>query len=122
MKTTILFYRSGHEVPALEWLDSLSRAATEKLMVTIELLAERGNQLHRPYSDYLEQGIYELRVRQSTVNYRLLYFFHGQALVILSHGFTKEDKVPTHEIRRAVQSKQRVVEQEAEDHVAEVEL
>jgi hypothetical protein len=34
--------------------------------------------LRRPHADYLEDGIYELRWRNGTVQYRILYFFHGR--------------------------------------------
>jgi hypothetical protein len=39
------------------------------------------------------------------VNYRLLYFFHGREIVVLVHGLTKEDRLPLHEIRRALDRK-----------------
>jgi hypothetical protein len=36
------------------------------------------------------------------VHYRMPYFFAGRAVVVLSHGFTKEREVPKAEIERAV--------------------
>ncbi len=38
----------------------------------------------------------------------MLYFFSGQAVVVLSHGLTKEREVPPREIDRAVQRKRLV--------------
>jgi hypothetical protein len=35
------------------------------------------------------------------VNYRILYFFQESIAVVLSHGITKEDTVPAHEIDKA---------------------
>jgi hypothetical protein len=35
----------------------------------------------------------------------MLYFFHGRQAVVVSHGLTKEDKVPTKEIDLAVARK-----------------
>jgi phage-related protein len=69
--------------------------------VRIQRLAEEGHALRRPEADYLRDGIYELRARQGHVNYRILYFFHGQDMIILAHGMTKENEVPDAEIERA---------------------
>lgn len=41
------------------------------------------------------------------VNYRVLYFFHGNAAAVASHGLVKEDRVPPKAIERARQRKQR---------------
>ncbi len=62
--------------------------------------------LRRPEADYLRVGIYELRVRLSTINYRSLYFFHGRTAAVLSNGIVKERAVPAEEIDLAVRSKQ----------------
>ena len=35
-----------------------------------------------------------------------LYFFHGQAVAILTHALTKEAKVPDADIERAIQRKE----------------
>jgi hypothetical protein len=39
------------------------------------------------------------------VNYRVLYFYHGQNVAILTHALTKEDKLPETELKRAVRRK-----------------
>jgi hypothetical protein len=64
-----------------------------------------GFQLRRPEADYLENGIYELRAKLGHVNYRVLYFFHGNVAAVLSSGFTKEDKIPRAELKRALERK-----------------
>jgi len=56
-------------------------------------------------ADLLRDGVYELRARFGTVNYRLLYFFHGQNVAVLAHAITKEDEIPTVEIDRALERK-----------------
>ena len=80
-----------------------------KCIVKLERLEELGHELRRPEADFLRDGIYELRVRFQSVNYRMLYFFHGQAIAIVSHGLTKEDRVPDKEIELAIERKQLVV-------------
>src|SRR5260370_35471383 len=76
-----------------------------KCLERIARLAELGNELRRPEADYLRDAIYELRASYQGVHYRLLYFFAGKAVVVLSHGITKEREVPDKKIDRAIKSK-----------------
>ncbi len=66
-----------------------------------------GHELRRPEADFLRDGIYELRVGFRGQNYRMLYFFHGQSIAIVSHGLVKERRVPPGEIEAALSRKQR---------------
>ena len=61
--------------------------------------------MRRPEADYLRDGIYELRASVSGLHYRILYFFHGKAAVVISHGLIKQRQVPAWEIERAIRRK-----------------
>jgi len=37
----------------------------------------------------------------------MLYFFHGNRAAVVSHGITKEQRVPSREIDRAIERKKR---------------
>lgn len=107
----VVFFRDHDgSVPVKRWLDGEvaerdSRIAA-KCRVRIEPLRERGHLLHRPYADYLRDGIYELRMAFGRINYRILYFLHkDREAVVLAHGLTKEDRVPDTDIDLAVQRK-----------------
>lgn len=51
-------------------------------------------------------GIYELRLKSDFVQYRILYFFHRQDAVVVSHGIKKQQQaVPPLEIERAIRRK-----------------
>lgn len=76
---------------------------------------ELGHELRRPEADYLRDGIYELRVRFRHTNHRMLYFFFGQQVVVLTHGLVKEREVPPGEIDRAVVRRKRF-EEDPESH------
>lgn len=108
-QTRVVFFKDlDGSVPVLQWLIDLRRTnerAFAKCMVRIERLEEAGHELRRPEADILRDGIYELRAKQGTVQYRILYFFHGRDVAILGHALTKEDKVPTIDIDRAIQRK-----------------
>lgn len=100
----IIFADGDNSSPLLRWLDRQPHKVQDKCIVQIERLAQLGYELRRPAADYLRDAIYELRFRYGNVNYRMLYFFHDK-IVIISHGFTKEDKVPDVEIERAIRNK-----------------
>ncbi len=104
-ETEVVIYQEKEgQVPLLDWLDDLPVKVQDKCIVLIERLAEIGHELRRPHCDFLEQGIYELRARHGNVNYRILYAFVGRNVVLLSHGFFKERKVPKKEIVRAIRN------------------
>lgn len=107
--TEVYFYREEDgSLPLLQWLDALPRKAQLKCTHRISRLAELGNELRRPETNYLRDGIYELRASYQGVHYRVLYFFAGKAVVVLSHGITKEREVPDQEIDRAIKRKEQV--------------
>lgn len=118
--TVLRYYREiDGTIPVLEWLLELRGAnarAFAKCVAKIRRLAAAGYELRRPDADYLRDGIYELRIRDGSVNYRILYFFHGENVAILGHALTKEDRVPPAEINRAV-GRKRLVERSPARHV-----
>jgi phage-related protein len=105
--TTIVFFqeRPDQTPPLVEWLDSLPEKAQQKCLARLKRLEDLGHELRRPEVDYLRNGIYELRASYQGVHYRVLYFFHGRAAIVISHGITKEREVPATEIDRAIGAK-----------------
>lgn len=104
----VVFYKDDDgSVPLSDWLDGLQHKHRAKCLKWIEILQFFGYDLRRPESDYLRDGIHELRVRLQKVNYRMLYFFHGTHVVVLTDGLVKEKEVPPREIDRAVELKER---------------
>ena len=89
----------------------------------IKLLAANGYELRRPAADYLRDDIYELRAKHIRVQYRILYFFHGQNVAIIAHAITKEESaVPNIDIERAIERRKLFVENsEAHTYVEEEE-
>ena len=105
-QTELIFFQDDDgSVPVRDWLLELqgkNRRAFAKCVDKIGLLSEQGHELRRPHADMLRDGVYELRARSGNVNYRILYFFHGQNVAVLAHSLTKESKVPTKDIERAI--------------------
>lgn len=122
--TTVYLYAEDGRCELRSWLIDLKerdRRAFVACRSRIVLLGAMGHSLRRPHADTLRDGIYELRARVGRVNYRMLYFFHGRDVAILSHGFTKEREVPAAEIERALERKRRY-ERAPEEHRATVHL
>jgi phage-related protein len=110
--TEVVFYLDDDgTAPVLDALRSLLAGGQRKVVarcwVRMERLAEVGHELRRPEADYLRDGIYELRATHQRVHYRILYFFHGRRLVVLSHVIKKVDRVPETEIDRALAHRRR---------------
>jgi phage-related protein len=101
-RTEVVFFKD-HEnsVPVLDWLDGLPRKIQNKCYVKVERLEELGHELRRPEADFLEQGIYELRIGYRGVNYRVLYAFHEKEAVLL-HGLVKEKVVRETDLNIAI--------------------
>lgn len=110
MPRIVLYREADGTVPLLDWLKSVGKRdkrIVAKCWARLDVLAEHGNKLRRPVADYLRDGVYELRLEYGGVNYRILYFFAGGECVVVSHGLSKESKVPDREIGLAVARKQR---------------
>ena len=108
-KVSVVFYcdEKGN-APFLEWFEGLPEKVQDKCLIRIERLKELGYELKRPEADYLKDDIHELRFKHQSVNYRVLYYFHGKQLVVLSHGFTKQrSSVPDKEIIIALERMKR---------------
>jgi phage-related protein len=118
-----VFRAADGSTPLTDWLDSLEEEepkAYRKCLQRIIILSQLGYELRRPLADTLRNGIHELRARLGNVNYRILYFFCDQNAVCLSHGITKEDKVPAAEIEIALKRK-RLVERDPDRYTADWE-
>lgn len=102
-KFNIDFFESDNgKCPVKEYLDSVDVKMRAKIVRTIELLETNGNMLGMPYSESLEDGIFELRTKVSSNVSRILYFFYIERKIVLTNGFTKKtNKVPKRELETA---------------------
>ncbi len=100
MAFNVEFYESddGKE-PIVEFLDSLDDKMAAKLVGLMEVLEEKGPSLRKPYSEHIEDGIFELRCKQGTNLTRVLYFFYIGKKIIATNGFVKKtQKTPPREL------------------------
>ena len=90
----VVFYQEKPgDSAVVNWFEELratQRKAFSKCRAALARLALLGHELRRPEADYLGDGLHELRIRFGSVNYRFLYFFHGQNIAVVAHGLTRK--------------------------------
>lgn len=103
MKFEVEFYKTENgKEPIAEFLDSLGNKMAAKLVGLMEILEEKGTELRMPYSEHIEEGIFELRCKQGSNITRVLYFFFVGRKIIVTNGFVKKtQKTPPKEIKLA---------------------
>lgn len=111
-----VFCDENGDIPLLNWLEEQEPKVTDKCLGLILDLEANGYELRRPRADILRDGIYELRAKVRRVNYRILYFFNGPNVVVLSHGLTKKSSVPDKDINLAIKRK-KLVKEKPEKHI-----
>lgn len=85
--------------PVAEFLKDLDPKMNAKIWKIIEMLEKDGVHLRMPYSKYLRDGIFELRISQGSNISRILFFFFDGNKAILTNGFIKKsEKTPETEI------------------------
>ena len=97
------FYeRENGDSPVEDFLNSLDIKMRNKILMILNVLQEKGNQLREPYSKHVEDGIFEVRGKVGTDISRVLYFFYHNGKIILTNGFIKKTpKTPKSEIKLA---------------------
>ena len=106
---TVNFYRllNGNS-PVEEFLDSLPGKQAQKVLWVLQLIEEL-DVIPRQYFKKLvdSEGIWEVRIQFGNDIFRLLGFFDGGTLLILTNGFAKKtQKTPPQEITLAVRRKE----------------
>jgi phage-related protein len=86
------------------FLESLSTKEIAKVIRTIELLEEFGNDLGMPHSRHLSDGLLELRIR-GTREIRIFYCFHKKQAVLLHACIKKTQKTHDKELAGARDAK-----------------
>ncbi len=104
MNFEIIFYRKINErCPFEEFYQTCNDKEKLEVAACLSVLRKLGHKAKRPLVGYLEDGIYELRIKVLRKQLRILYFFAEQKIII-THGFVKKtDKVPQSEIEKAKQ-------------------
>ena len=85
-----------------DFLNQLALKTKLKFAALVDRLRVEGPFLRRPYADKVKDKIYELRIRQSSDEIRVLYFFFLGSNIVLLHAFRKKtQKLNPKEIKKA---------------------
>ncbi len=105
---TISFYRTASgRCPIKEHLDSLTDVQATKIAWVLKLIRDLDQVPSRYFKKLVKTNdIWEARVDVGRSSFRLLGFFHGRELIILTNSFQKKtQKTPLREIRLAEKRK-----------------
>ncbi len=107
MSWTIDYYKTeSGKAPAYDFINSLPLNMRTKAFKELELLEELGTAITMPYSRYIQDGVFELRIRFANNISRVFYFFFTGSKIILTNGFIKKtQKTPPAELERALKYK-----------------
>jgi phage-related protein len=104
MAREIRFYRTASgRCPVGEFLDALRGRQAQKVAWVLALIEELDIVPARYFKKLPgSEGLWEVRVDVGRDTFRLLAFFDGPRVVVLTHGFAKKtQKVPAREIALA---------------------
>lgn len=115
-QTKILMYvKKDGKCPVQDFLHSLNEKLRAKVFHSMKLLEMNGFLLREPFSKYLKEDIYELRVQQANNAVRILYFFIVGNSVVFTNGFVKKtQKTPKEEIELAIKYRKDYLAREGE--------
>lgn len=98
-----IFYetRDGKRL-AERFIESLDQDTQDKFIIKQRLLQDFGPQLRHPHTEYLGEGIFELRFKGKEGQIRMLFFFFSGKRIIFTNGFIKKtQRSPRKEIETA---------------------
>lgn len=103
MSFYVNFYRNSDGTkPAGLFIRSLPVKLKAKVVSDLHLLEEYGNLAREPLSKPIGDGLFEIRSQVGNDIVRILYFFHGDKIIIATNGFIKkQNKTPRKEIELA---------------------
>lgn len=102
----IIYFTRNNSCPILEFFKKIPKKDVAKILREIDLLEEFGLSLGMPYIKKMtgNKDIWELRVKQSTNNYRVFYFTMKNKQIVLLNAFQKKtSKTPPNELSKAIE-------------------
>lgn len=96
----VFFDDNRGNVPVERFLRGMPGKARANMYVRIALLEEKGFNMPSQYSKKLtgHPGLWELKLKYRTNEYRIFYFFVGNRIVLLNGFLKKTDETPKGEI------------------------
>ena len=107
MKTISFYQTASSKCPVKKHLDSLTDTQATKIAWVLKLIREIDQVPSKYFKKLVKTNdIWEVRVDVGRNTFRLLGFFHGRELIILTNSFQKKSqKIPLKEIKLAEKRK-----------------
>jgi phage-related protein len=103
MEWKINYYSQNNKSPVKKWLDEIGNEPRAEIFKVFEMLSKYGIQLGLPFVRPIENKIYEVRAKDKSGIYRVLYFAYKEKTFIMLHGFQKKTQAtPRKEIDIAI--------------------
>lgn len=97
------YYNRNNKSPLKEWLDEIGNEPKAEIFRIFEMLSKYGIELGLPFVRHIENKIYEVRAKDKSGIYRVLYFAHTDKVFVMLHGFQKKTQAtPRKEIEIAI--------------------
>ncbi len=80
------------KAPVKEFIDSMPLKARARTFKTFELIEEYGLRIGEPHIKYLEENLWEIRVRAEEGVFRFIFTISGKKIIVLLHGFQKKTR------------------------------
>lgn len=103
----VIFYRKPNgSIPVRDFITGLPCNLRAKAARDLELLQSYGRELRMPYSKYIQDGVFELRIQLANDIARVFYFFYSGRKIIVTNGYVKKaQKLSRRELKRALEYK-----------------
>lgn len=96
------FTSASGRIPVRDFIDTMPAKTRAKTFRTLELIEEYGPGVGEPHVKYLDDDLWEVRIRASEGTYRILFTEKTGRILLLLHGFQKKSfKTPTRMIETA---------------------
>ena len=104
VKWKVEYYESKRNCfPVLDFIREMENIKlSSKAIMMIDVLEETGIFLKKPYCKHINNGIYELRVKQGTNIARIFYFFDSNKIVLTNGYIKKKNKLSSHDYEKAL--------------------
>lgn len=91
IKYEVIYFRlNDNRYPVKDFInDTVDNKLKAKVYRSLILLESNGRRLREPYCKYLKEGIYELRIKHSSNQIRILYFYGENNKIVLTNAFYK---------------------------------
>lgn len=101
-KKAIYYEDAKGQKPVKEFINSFDEKTKAKILARVQYLQEHWHEVKRPFVDYVDEGLYELRVEFAWNTVRVIYAYMFKDYIVLLHGLKKKSvKLPKNDILKA---------------------